>query len=41
MDVDEAHMCTTIDEEEEEEVEEGIWILTEMTWFKLFIRCFG
>lgn len=30
MDVDEAHKCTTI-EEEEEEVEEGIWILTDMT----------
>jgi hypothetical protein len=33
MDVDEAHKCTTIEEEEEdeEEVEEGIWILTNMT----------
>lgn len=33
MDVDEAHKCTTIEEEEEvdEEVEEGIWILTDMT----------
>jgi hypothetical protein len=29
MDVDEAHKCTTI--EEEEEVEEGIWVLTNMT----------
>jgi len=29
MDVDEAHKCTTI--EEEEEVEEGIWVLNNMT----------
>jgi len=29
MDVDEAHKCTTIEEEVEEE--EGIWILTAMT----------
>jgi hypothetical protein len=35
MDVDEAHKCTTI-EEEEEEVEEGIWILTDMTYVALF-----
>jgi exoribonuclease II len=30
MDVDEAHKCTTI--EEEEEVEEGIWVLTNMAY---------
>jgi hypothetical protein len=41
MDVDEAHKCTTI-EEEEEEVEEGICNLTDMSpCFNLFVRCFG